>query len=54
MCRAFFDIAPPDESPATVHRDSHFVSAVGRLIDGLPPLWLCDLDVHVFSTGRNS
>jgi hypothetical protein len=54
MCRAFFDVAPPDESPATVHRDAHFVSAVSRLIDGLLPLRLCDLEVHVFATGRNS
>jgi hypothetical protein len=54
MCRAFFDVAPPYESPATVHGDSHFVSAVSRLIDGLLPLRLRNFEVHVFSAGRNS
>jgi hypothetical protein len=54
MCRTFFDVAPADESPATVHGDAHFVSAVSRLIDGLLPLRLRDLEVHVFSTRRNS
>jgi hypothetical protein len=54
MRRTFFDVAPPDESPATVHRDAELVSAVRGFVCDLTALRLCYFNVHVFSTGRNS